>query len=172
MKGLLAVFTGNGKGKTTSAFGMALRSAGHGNKVCIVQFIKGGWQCGEQKAVEMLNDRVDLFVRGRGFTWKSDDPEKDVALARKGWSEACVHMKSGKYDMVVLDELTYLVKYEMLRVEDILAGIEARDDKTHVIITGRNAHPDLVEAADLVTEMKEIKHPLSKGIKAQKGFEF
>lgn len=171
-KGLLIVHTGDGKGKTTAALGMALRAAGHGLKVCFIQFIKGSWKYGELEAVKRLEPEIDFHVMGRGFTWKSDNLEKDKALARDAWKFACDAMASNTYHMVVLDELTYLMKYEMIDPASVIDTLTARPADLHVIVTGRGASEELMDAADLVTEMKAIKHPLEDGIKAQKGIEF
>jgi cob(I)alamin adenosyltransferase len=171
-KGLLIVNTGNGKGKTTAALGTALRSAGHGLRVCFIQFIKGGWKYGELDAVKCFPDTIDFHVMGKGFTWQSDNLEEDKALARKGWELALEAIASKKYHLVVLDEFTYLLKYGMIDLSSAVATINNRPSNLHLIITGRDAPKNLVEAADMVTEMREVKHPFKKGIKAQKGIEF
>ena len=171
-KGLLIVFTGKGKGKTTAALGMAVRAAGHGLKVCFIQFIKGGWHYGELDAVKRFEDLIDLRVMGKGFTWKSDNIEEDARLAREAWDFACTAIASGKYHTVVLDEFTYLLHYNMLEIQPCLDVLAARNPNQHVVITGRYAPEPLIAAADLVTEMQMIKHPLISGIKAQKGIEF
>ncbi|HHP7235961.1 MAG TPA: cob(I)yrinic acid a,c-diamide adenosyltransferase [Desulfobacterales bacterium] len=171
-KGLLMVFTGNGKGKTTAALGMALRSAGHGLKVCFIQFIKGSWNYGELEAVKRFEDVIDFHVMGRGFTWKSEDLAKDTAAARQAWRFALDAMASQRYHLVVLDEFTYLLKYNMVDLPPVLAALAARPTNLHVAVTGRGAPPELLAAADLVTEMRSIKHPLQNGIKAQKGIEY
>jgi len=171
-KGLLMVFTGNGKGKTTAALGLAFRALGHGQKVAMVQFIKGDRQSGELKSAGCFADLFDVHVMGRGFTWKSDDLKKDIAKARAAWKFACDILRKNQYQLVILDELTYLVTYKMISEEDLLAGLSSRPDGMHVVVTGRGASPGLLEAADLVTEMREIKHPYAKGVKAQKGIEF
>ncbi|MDO5674984.1 MAG: cob(I)yrinic acid a,c-diamide adenosyltransferase [bacterium] len=170
--GLLMVFTGNGKGKTTAALGMAMRSAGHGLKVCIIQFIKGSWTYGEIEAIRRYADCIDLHVMGRGFTWKSDNLEEDRRLALEGWNLARQCMDSGTYHLVILDEFTYLLHYKMLDLDTCLKALAKRRKEQHVVITGRYAPDALVEAADLVTEMQAIKHPLQAGIKAQRGIEF
>jgi len=171
-KGLLIVFTGNGKGKTTAALGMAMRAAGHGQKVCFIQFIKGGWQYGELEAIKRFEGLIDLHVMGKGFTWKSDNLAEDTRLAREGWEVACAALASGIYHTVVLDEFTYLLHYKMLEIEPCLQVLAGRNPAQHVVITGRYAPEQLIAAADLVTEMTMIKHPLKSGIKAQKGIEF
>nr|WP_321467468.1 cob(I)yrinic acid a,c-diamide adenosyltransferase [uncultured Desulfobulbus sp.] len=171
-KGLLIVLTGDGKGKTTSALGMALRAAGHGLRVCFIQFIKGSWHYGEMDAAKRFEDLIDFHVMGRGFTWKSEDMEEDARLAREAWSHACGAIESGRYHLVVLDEFTYLLHYRMLAIEPCLSFFAAHCPKQHVIITGRYAPQALVAAADLVTEMRVVKHPYKSGIMAQKGIEF
>lgn len=171
-KGLLMVFTGNGKGKTTSALGLAMRSAGHGLRVCFIQFIKGSWTYGELKAVKRFEDLIDFYVMGRGFTRKSDDPEKDRAAAREAWAFAREVMASEKYHLVVLDEFTYLLHYGVIDPEEVLAELKKRPKDVNVAVTGRNAPFVLTESADLVTEMAAVRHPLQAGIKARKGIEF
>jgi cob(I)alamin adenosyltransferase len=171
-KGLLIVFTGKGKGKTTAALGMAMRAAGHGLKVCVIQFIKGSWQYGELAAIKRFEGLIDLHVMGQGFTWKSDDLEEDARLAREGWELARSAIASERYHTVVLDEFTYLLHYRMLEIEPCLEVLTNRNPAQHVVITGRYAPEQLIAAADLVTEMQVIKHPLQDGIKAQKGIEF
>lgn len=169
-KGLLLVFTGKGKGKTTAALGMALRASGHGLPVCVIQFIKGSWHYGEMDALPKLG--VELHVMGRGFTWNSDNPDADRRLALEAWDFACQRMASGKDRLLILDELTYLLHYGMLDEADCLAALARRPPDLHVVVTGRYAPEGLVAAADLVTEMQEIRHPLRKGVKAQAGIEF
>ncbi|MFH0727781.1 MAG: cob(I)yrinic acid a,c-diamide adenosyltransferase [Pseudomonadota bacterium] len=171
-KGLVMVFTGSGKGKTTSALGLALRSAGHGLKVCFIQFIKGSWKYGELEAVKRYADMIDFHVLGRGFTWKSDDLEKDRAAGRDAWEFARAEIASGRYHLVVLDEFTYLLKYGMIDLQPVLEVLAGKPDHLHVAITGRDAPGDLLSAADLVTEMRAIRHPLAAGIQAQRGIEF
>ena len=171
-KGLLMVFTGNGKGKTTAALGMAMRTAGHNLKVCFIQFIKGGWHYGELDAVQRFAGLIDLHVMGQGFTWKSENLEEDARLAREGWKFACDAIASGQYHLVVLDEFTYLLHYKMLEIEPCLEILTARNPRQHVVITGRYAPQQLLDVADLVTEMVPVKHPLQQGIKAQRGIEF
>ncbi len=171
-KGLIAVFTGNGKGKTTSSLGLAFRALGHGHKVCIIQFIKGSWKYGELDAAKKFSELLDFHVMGRGFTWKSDDLEKDKAVAREAWDFAKKVIAENEYAMVILDELTYLPHYKIIDEQDILTVLERKPKEQHVVITGRYASDKLIALADLVTEMKEVKHPYQDGIKAQKGFEF
>lgn len=171
-KGLLLVFTGNGKGKTTAALGMAMRAAGHGLKVCFIQFIKGGWHYGELEAVKRFAGLIDFHVMGKGFTWKSENIEEDARLARAAWDFACSAIAGSTYHIVVLDEFTYLLHYKMLELEPCLQVFAHRNPEQHVVITGRYAPAQLIYAADLVTEMQVIKHPLASGIKAQRGIEF
>ena len=171
-KGLLIINTGDGKGKTTAALGMAMRTAGHGLKVCFIQFIKGSWKYGELEAMKKFRDVIDFHVMGRGFTWKSDDLEKDRATALDAWGFAQKAMDSGNYHLVVLDEFTYLLAYHMIDLKSVLSALAHRPENLHVVVTGRNAPSELRKAADVVTEMQSVKHPLEKGIRAQKGIEF
>lgn len=171
-KGLLAVFTGNGKGKTTASLGLAFRALGHGHKVCIIQFIKGSWKYGELETAKKFAPLLDFHVMGRGFTWKSDDIDKDREAAREAWELAKTVIEENNYAMVILDELTYLPHYKMIDEKEILSVLQKKPLEQHVVVTGRYASDDLIELADLVTEMTEIKHPYKAGVPAQKGFEF
>ena len=171
-KGLLIIFTGNGKGKTTAAIGLSVREAGHGMKTCFIQFIKGSWHYGEMDSLKRLSDLIDLEVMGRGFTWKSDDLEKDKKEAKNAWEHAKKVILSCDYDIVVLDEFTYAINYSMVDLEDVVETFKKRPQRLHVVVTGRDAPDELIQIADLVTEMKEVKHPFKAGIKAQKGIEF
>ncbi len=171
-KGLLILNTGNGKGKTTAALGLAFRAMGHQKKVCLIQFIKASDTYGELFAVERYMDLVDVFVTGKGFTWQSDDIAKDRALALKGWDLAKKKLNSSDYFMVILDELTYLITLGFLKADDILSCLKQRREDLNVVITGRYAPVKLIEAADLVTEMQEIKHPYQMGVMAWQGIEF
>ena len=171
-KGIVMVFTGNGKGKTTAALGIAIRAMGHGFKICMIQFIKGSWKYGELEAVKRFTDLMDFHVTGRGFTWKSEDFEKDKKAAREGWRLAKEVMASGKYRIIILDELTYLIKLNMIDEKEVVEAILNKPQDLHIVVTGRDAPVSLIDAADLVTELKAVKHPLEKGIKAQKGIEF
>ena len=171
-KGLLMVFTGNGKGKTTAALGLAFRALGHGQRVAVIQFIKGSWHYGELESAGRFPDLLDFHVMGRGFTWKSDDLDKDIAKAREAWQFACRLMGENRHQLIILDELTYLVTYKMITEEELLKGLAARPAGMNVAVTGRDASAGLIEAANLVTEMREIKHPFQQGIKARKGVEF
>jgi len=171
-KGLLMVFTGDGKGKTTAALGLSIRAMGHGFKVCVIQFIKGSWKYGEFESMKRFSDLMNFHVTGRGFTWKSKDLEKDKKAARAGWQLAKSAITSEKYRVVILDELTYLIKLNMLDEKEVVETLLNKPDDLHIVVTGRNACSSLKEAADLVTDMQAVKHPLGKGIKAQKGIEF
>ncbi|HGE70890.1 TPA: cob(I)yrinic acid a,c-diamide adenosyltransferase [Candidatus Poribacteria bacterium] len=171
-KGLLIVLTGNGKGKTTSALGMAFRAMGHGLKVCIIQFIKGSWKYGELESAKRFSDLLDFYVLGKGFTWQSENLEEDIKIAREAWDFAKETINSNKYEMVILDELTYLIKYKMVSEEEIVNFLLNRPENLTVVVTGRDASKLLIDSADLVTEMVSIKHPYDVGVKAQKGIEF
>jgi cob(I)alamin adenosyltransferase len=171
-KGLLMVHTGPGKGKTTAAFGLLMRAVGHGMRVGVVQYVKGAWSTGEITALERFADLVDRRTMGEGFTWETQDKDRDIAAARAAWDVSCAMMADPRYGLVILDELNIVLRYGYLSVDAVVAGLTARPDGLHVLVTGRNAPKDLVEAADLVTEMTMVKHPFQAGIKAQKGIEF
>ena len=172
-KGLILLYTGNGKGKTTAALGQVLRASGHGFKVAIVQFIKNMVNTGEIKAAKKIfAEHLDIYPMGSGFTWDAKDTEELRRAAEKGWNLAREKIESGQYCMVILDELTYALNYGLLDQDEILTFLKNKPEKLHVIITGRDASDKLIDLADLVTEMKEIKHPYQKGIKARKGIEF
>jgi cob(I)alamin adenosyltransferase len=170
-RGLLVVYTGDGKGKTTAALGMVFRALGRGFRVTVVQFIKGKWKTGERVFAERLPE-LAFHVMGLGFTWESDDLSKDKAAARAAWETARAAIASGDRDLVVLDELTYTIHYGFLDLDEVLAALRGRPAHVHVVVTGRNAAPELIEAADLVTEMKLVKHPFESGQKAQIGVDF
>ncbi len=172
-KGLVIVHTGSGKGKTTAALGLALRAVGQGLRVAMVQFIKGSWKYGELKAPEFLPG-FEIHPMGRGFIdlGNSEPNPEDVALARETFRVAREKVLSGEYGMVILDEVNYAVGYGLIAVEEVLGLIREKPEAVHLVLTGRGARPEVVEAADLVTEMREVKHPFQKGIKAQKGVEF
>jgi cob(I)alamin adenosyltransferase len=171
-EGLLMVFTGNGKGKTTAALGMALRAAGHGMKVLILQFIKGAWSYGELEALKRFAE-ITIEPLGSGFTWQKESLEEDARLAGSGWERAVAAMKEASYEMIILDELNYVLSYGLLPLEPVLKAVTRRPEKLHVVITGRGAPEELVAVADLVTEMRQIKHPYhERGVKAQRGIEF
>ncbi len=171
-KGLVIVHTGTGKGKSTAAFGMALRAVGHGMRVGVVQFIKGKWDTGERTVLEKFPEQVTIRAMGEGFTWDTQDRARDIASAEAAWAEAKRLIMNESYRMIVLDELNIALRYDYLDIKDVLATLAAKPADTHVIITGRNAKPELIEAADLVTEMTLVKHPFRAGVKAQAGIEF
>ena len=172
-KGLKIVFTGQGKGKTTAALGMAIRALGHGEKVAIVQFIKGGWEPGESKAFEIYGEQIKWHALGEGFTWETQDRQRDKELANLAWKKSLEYLSSSKYKLVILDEINIAIKLGYLSVNEVIQGIRGRPNLTHVVLTGRGAKNELIEIADLVTEMNLIKHPFKEqGIKAQKGVEF
>ncbi|MGE0085878.1 MAG: cob(I)yrinic acid a,c-diamide adenosyltransferase [Desulfococcaceae bacterium] len=171
-KNLLMIHTGDGKGKTTAALGLAFRAVGHGHRVCMIQFIKGSWKYGETETAARLSDLMEFHIMGRGFTWKSDNLAEDTALAKKAWELAKEKILSRNYRLVILDEMTYLIAYNMLTEAEVLAFLKERPEDVHILITGRNASAGLVEMADMVTEMQAVKHHYNAGIKAQKGIEF
>jgi len=172
-KGLLIVHTGKGKGKSTAAFGMIFRALGHGFPVAIIQFVKGKWQTGERVALEKFGDLVSINTMGEGFTWETQDRQRDLAAARAAWERAKTLIRAGKHRLVLLDELNIVLRYDYLPVEEIVVFLrDERPADVHVIVTGRNAPEGLVEIADLVTEMEMLKHPFRSGVKAQKGIEF
>ena len=171
-KGLLIVHTGTGKGKSTAAFGMAMRAVAHGMKVGVVQFIKGPWQSGERDLLAKFPEQVEILAIGEGFTWETQDRERDVLVTKQSWEKAKAMLADPAIRMVILDELNIALRYDYLDLAEVLAVIAARAPDKHVIVTGRNAKPELIEAADMVTEMTLIKHPFRAGVKAQKGIEF
>nr|WP_183935841.1 cob(I)yrinic acid a,c-diamide adenosyltransferase [Sphingomonas sp. BK481] len=171
-KGLLMVHTGPGKGKTTAALGMAVRMMGHGRKVGIVQFVKGAMTTGEKVIFDAFPDLVEFKPMGEGFTWDTQDRARDIAVAREGWDEVRRMIADPSYAMVVADEINIVLRYDYLPLGEVLAGFAARPAMTHVVATGRNAPDALVAAADLVTEMGQVKHPFRGGVKAQAGVEF
>ena len=171
-KGLTLINTGNGKGKTTAALGLALRAAGHNMRVCIIQFIKGGWQTGEAIALKKFQNQVDFHVMGSGFTWQAENLDEVIRQGRAAFDFARGKIDDNIYDMIILDELTYLVKYEIITENAVVGMINNRPSGLHLVITGRDAGEKMIAAADLVTEMREIKHPFSRGIKACAGIEF
>jgi cob(I)alamin adenosyltransferase len=171
-KGLVIVHTGPGKGKSTAAFGMAIRCVGHGFTVGIVQFIKGAWDTAERSVMVGFGDRVVFKAMGEGFTWETQDRARDVAAAARAWNEARTLLADPEMRMVILDEINVALRYDYLAADDVLAAIAARPEGQHVVLTGRNALPAIIEAADLVTEMNLVKHPFREGIKAQPGVEF
>ncbi|MBS1088048.1 cob(I)yrinic acid a,c-diamide adenosyltransferase [Gluconobacter wancherniae] len=171
-KGVLAVHTGPGKGKSTAAFGLALRMLGHGRRVVIVQFIKGAWSTGERPALERFGDLVEWHSMGEGFTWETQDRARDVAACERAWDVAVAALQREDVGLVVLDELNIALRYDYLPLQRVLADLQARPFMQHVVITGRNAKPELIDAADLVTVMTLVKHHFKAGVKAQPGFEF
>lgn len=170
-KGLVLVHTGAGKGKSSSAFGVVIRALGWKQRVGVVQFIKGKWKTGERLFFDRLGE-VTWHTMGEGFTWDTQDKERDIAAAQAAFGKAREMMESGEYDLVVLDEINIAMRYEYLSVADVIAGLEARDARTGVVLTGRDAKPELCDYADLVTEMTEVKHPFKAGIKAQRGVDY
>lgn len=171
-KGLIIVNTGDGKGKTTAALGVALRAVGQNYRVAVVQFIKGAWRPGEVRVAGRLAPNFEITPMGLGFTWLSKDLNKDKAKAQEGWKLAKEKIESGKYDIVILDEITYAINHGFIPLEGVLDALRNKGEMQHIIITGRNAPKEIVEMADLVTEMKLIKHPYKSGIMAQRGIEF
>ena len=170
-KGLLVVLTGNGKGKSTSAFGMLARSVGHGLRCGVIQFIKGQWECGEQMLFAD-NPLVDFHVMNTGFTWETQDRDSDIAAAEKTWAHGAAMMTNPDFDVVILDELTYMLTYGYLDKEMVLSALENRPEGQHVVITGRSAAKELIELADTVTELGENKHAFYDGVKVQKGIDY
>jgi cob(I)alamin adenosyltransferase len=171
-KGLLIVHTGKGKGKSTAAFGMVFRAIGHGMRVGIVQFVKGAWSTGERTVLEKFPDLVTIKAMGEGFTWETQDRSRDVEHARAAWEEAKRMIADPSYKMVLLDELNIVLRYDYLPTDEIFAVLKDKPADKHVIVTGRNAKEELIEMADLVTEMEQVKHPFRSGVKAQAGIEF
>ena len=171
-RGLIIVHTGAGKGKTTAAFGMVLRCIGHGMRVGVVQFVKGAWGTGERDVLAKFPELVTCRAMGEGFTWDTQDRERDIAAARAAWELAKAMLADPSYGMVLLDELNIVLRYDYLPLGEVLAALKAKPRDLHVIVTGRNAKPELIELADLVTEMTLVKHPFRAGVKAQRGIEF
>ena len=171
-KGLLIVHTGKGKGKSTAAFGLMVRALGRGFRCGVVQFGKGAWQSGERTAIERFGDQVEWHTLGEGFTWETQDRARDVAAAERAWAAAQKMMADPAIRMIVLDELNISLRYEHLDLAAVVAALQARRQDLHIVVTGRNAKPELIEAADLVTEMTPVKHHFAAGVKAQEGIEF
>jgi cob(I)alamin adenosyltransferase len=174
-KGLIIVHTGAGKGKSTASFGMAIRSVGQGMKVAIVQFIKGAIPTGEGAFIAKIAELgfpIEMHTLGEGFTWKTQDRDRDIATAAKGWAKSVELMRDPTVDLLILDELNIATKYDYIAVATVIEELKRKREMLHVVITGRNASPELIEIADLVSEMKVIKHPYAHGIKPQKGVEF
>jgi cob(I)alamin adenosyltransferase len=172
-KGLVIINTGNGKGKTTAALGMVLRSLGHGYKVAIVQFIKGAWEPSEKKVFSMWQDQLEFHAMGEGFTWETQDRDRDLDKAYDAWQKSLEYIRNPDFKLVLLDEINIALKMGYLQVEEVLRGLEQKPPEKHVILTGRGAPAALIERADLVTEMTLVKHPFrDQGVKAQAGIEF
>jgi cob(I)alamin adenosyltransferase len=171
-RGLLIVHTGKGKGKSTAAFGMVFRAIGHNYRVGIVQFVKGAWGTGERDVLENYPELVTIKAMGEGFTWDTQDRQRDLAAARAAWEQAKAMISDPQYKMVLLDELNIVLRYDYLPLDEVLELLRSKPRDLHVIVTGRNAKDELIEIADLVTEMTEIKHPFRSGVKAQPGIEF
>ena len=171
-KGLLIVNTGPGKGKSTAAFGLALRILGHGLRVGVVQFVKGAWHSGEKDALATFGDKVAWHTMGEGFTWETQDLKRDIAAAERAWAKAQDLLADPSFGLIILDELNIALRYDYLDLDAVVAELKARPENLQVVVTGRNAKPALVEAADLVTEMGQVKHHFAAGVKAQQGIEF
>ena len=176
-KGLLIVHTGKGKGKSTAAFGLAARAIGNDMKVGVVQYVKGKWETGERKVLEAFPEQIDIHTMGEGFTWETQDRERDIRAAEKAWEKSKEMIEASRgdnpaYDMVILDELNIVLRYDSLPLDDVIEFLKNKPEKLHVVVTGRNAKDELIEIADLVTEMTQIKHPFRSGVKAQVGIEF
>jgi cob(I)alamin adenosyltransferase len=172
-KGLVLVFTGEGKGKTTAALGLVLRMLGHGEKVSVIQFIKGGWQPGEATALKRFGEDLHFQALGEGFTWETQDRERDCRAVAVAWQQALSHLQDPGWKLVVLDEVNVALKLGYLPLEELMAGLRARPPLTHVALTGRGAPEALIESADLVTEMRLVRHPFrEQGVRAQAGIEF
>ena len=171
-KGLLLVHTGPGKGKSTAAFGLALRMLGRGHRVGIVQFIKGAWHSAERDALAVFGDQISWHTMGEGFTWETQDLKRDIAAAERAWEKALELMRDPTFGLVILDEINIALRYAYLDVHAVVTALNARRTGLHIIVTGRNAKPELVAAADLVTEMTLVKHHFAAGVKAQPGIEF
>ncbi|MCE2572569.1 cob(I)yrinic acid a,c-diamide adenosyltransferase [Motilimonas eburnea] len=169
-KGILMVITGNGKGKSTAGFGTVARAVGHGLSASVVQFIKGTWDCGERDLLSQHG--VKFHVMGTGFTWETQDREKDMKAAAQAWADAEKLLQDERIDLVLLDELTYMVTYKYLELEQVLTALQNRPKHQHVVITGRACHRGIIEIADTVSEVQSIKHAFEAGIKAQKGFDY
>ena len=171
-KGLTIVNTGKGKGKSTAAFGIIFRAIGNGMKVGVVQFVKGKWGTGERKVLEVFPEQVTLATMGEGFTWETQDRQRDIAAARQAWEKAKEMILDDQHQIVLCDELNIVLRYDYLPVSEIIETLRQKPEMKHVIITGRNAKDELIEFADLVTEMEMVKHPFRSGVKAQVGIEF
>jgi cob(I)alamin adenosyltransferase len=171
-KGLLVVHTGAGKGKSTAAFGLALRMLGRGKRIGVVQFIKGAWHSAERDALARFGDQVSWHTMGEGFTWETQDLKRDIAAADRAWAKATELMADPTFSLLILDELNIALRYQYLDLSAVVAALSGRRSDLHVVVTGRNAKPELIAAADLVTEMTMVKHHFAAGVKAQAGIEF
>ena len=172
-KGLIIITTGQGKGKTTAAIGMGIRTLGHNHKVAIIQFIKGGWEPGESMALKIFGDKLKFHACGEGFTWETQDRKKDIDLVTSSWKMALSYIKDPSYKLIILDEIIVAIKLGYINEDEIINGINLRPELTHVVLTGRGASKKLVDSADLVTEMKLVHHPFrEQGVKAQEGIEY
>jgi len=171
-KGLLIVHTGAGKGKSTAAFGLALRMLGRDHRVGVVQFIKGAWHSAERDALEKFGEQVSWHTMGEGFTWETQDLQRDIAAAERAWAKAQELMADPSFGLIILDELNAALRYDYLPLQAVIAALQARRPGLHVVVTGRNAKAELIAAADLVTEMTVVKHHFAAGVKAQPGIEF
>ncbi len=171
-RGLIIVHTGKGKGKSTAAFGLAIRALGHGMRVGIVQFVKGVWETGERRVLARFPELVTVKAMGEGFTWDTQDRARDIAAARRAWETAREMIADKGYNVVILDELNIVLRYGYLALADVLETLQGKPREMHVVVTGRNAAPELIELADLVTEMTLVKHPFRSGVKAQPGIEY
>lgn len=171
-KGLLMIHTGKGKGKTTAAMGLVMRALGHGQRVGIVQFVKGKWETGERPILEKFGDQITVRVMGEGFSWDSQDRQRDIAAAHAAWETATQMIASPDFDLIVLDELNIVLRYDHLPINEVVAVLAARRPDLHILVTGRNAKDELIEAADMVTEMTMVKHHFRDDVKAQAGIEF
>jgi cob(I)alamin adenosyltransferase len=171
-RGLLIVHTGKGKGKTTAAMGLVMRCLGHGLPVGIVQFVKGAWETGEREVLRRFPELVTIKAMGEGFTWDTQDRQRDIAAARAAWEAAKAMIADPRLCLVLLDELNIVLRYDYLPLDQVIAALEAKPRDLHVVVTGRNAKPELIDIADLVTDMTAVKHPFRAGVKAQVGIEF
>ncbi len=176
-KGLLIVHTGKGKGKSTAAFGLVARAMGNGMRVGVIQFVKGKWETGERDILEHFPEQIEIHAMGEGFSWETQDKARDIAAARKAWDKSKEMIEASRgpnpaFDMILLDELNIVLRYDNLPLDEIIETLANKPEDLHVIVTGRNAKDELIEIADLVTEMTQIKHPFRSGVKAQKGIEF
>ncbi|MBC6718464.1 cob(I)yrinic acid a,c-diamide adenosyltransferase [Aurantimonas sp. DM33-3] len=171
-KGLVIVHTGKGKGKSTAGFGLVFRALGNGMKVAVVQFVKGKWETGERKVLEKFPDQVTMTAMGDGFTWETQDRQRDISAAKAAWERAKALIMDDEHKLVLLDELNIVLRYDYLDLAEVIEFLKGKPEMKHVVITGRNAKDELIDFADLVTEMEMIKHPFRSGVKAQLGIEF